>query len=98
MIQFPKPRLNGWVKCPNQSIGRMANKVLKQYSSLKAKIKGYSLQSVKPVTEMMVTGFTFLRVNYNTDLLYEWKVLPTLSIKSNWDGIPTNNCISWKKS
>lgn len=28
MIQLPNPRLNGWIKSPNQSTGRMSNKIL----------------------------------------------------------------------
>lgn len=51
---------------------------------------------------MLVTGFTFLRGNYNIDLLYELEVLPTLSIKSSEIGyllaIAYHGKKSWKTS
>lgn len=61
----------------------LTNYSIKQYSSLQAKVKDYYHQSVKPVIEMLVTGFTFLRVNYITDFLNELKELLILSKKHN---------------
>lgn len=69
------PQIKALVEC-------LTNYSIKQYSSLKAKINDYYLQSIKPFIKMLIIGFTFLRVNYSIDLLYELKVLTTLNIKS----------------
>lgn len=57
------PPIKALVEC-------LTNYSIKWYSSPKAKINDYYLQSVKPFIEMLIIGFTFPKVNYSIDLLY----------------------------